>query len=206
MPFIQRTVRQTEKQMNMENRYQHKIITVPNILSMLRILSIPFIVYFFFTGRRITAFIILAAACLTDMADGFIARHFHMTSDVGKVLDVIADKLMQFSVLICAAKYYPYILILAGLLALKEVISGIYVLRVINLTKEISGAKIVGKISTFFLDITVLLILLFPEMPQWIPIVLSILCFLSMLLSFYWYVSTFSARIKAETDERQNQN
>ena len=98
-------------------------------------------------------------------------------------------------------------LILAGLLALKEVISGIYVLRVINLTKEISGAKIVGKISTFFLDITVLLILLFPEMPQWIPIVLSILCFLSMLLSFYWYVSTFSARIKAEkAKQREDDN
>ena len=182
----------------MENRYQHKIITVPNILSMLRILSIPFIVYFYFTDRRITAFIILAAACLTDMADGFIARHFHMTSDVGKVLDVIADKLMQFSVLICAAKVYPYILILAGMLALKELISGVYCLRVITLTKEISGAKIVGKISTFFLDITVLLILLLPDMPKWVLCILCILCGLSMLLSFYWYLSTFSATIKAE--------
>ena len=189
----------------MENRYQHKIITVPNVLSLLRILSIPFIVYYFFTNRRITAFIILAAACLTDMADGYIARHFHMTSDVGKVLDVIADKLMQFSVLICAAKFYPYILILAGLLALKEIISGIYVLRVINLTKEISGAKIVGKISTFFLDITVLLILLVPDMPRWILTVLCIFCGLTMLVSFYWYVSTFSATIKEEKAKRREE-
>lgn len=182
----------------MEDRYQHKIITVPNILSLLRILLIPFIVYFYFTDRRIIAFIVLATACLTDMADGFIARHFHMTSDVGKVLDVIADKLMQLSVLICAAKVYPYILILAVMLAVKELISGIFWLRTFSLTKEIEGAKIVGKISTFFLDITVLLILLLPQIPHWILIVLMVLCGLSMLLSFYWYVSTFSATIKEE--------
>ncbi len=45
---------------------------------------------------------------VTDLADGFIARHFHMISDLGKVLDPVADKLTQAAVLFCLITRFPF--------------------------------------------------------------------------------------------------
>lgn len=183
----------------MENKYQRKIITIPNVISFIRILAIPFVVYFYcFTQHRIIAFAILAFACISDMVDGIIARRLNMVSDFGKCLDAVADKLMQFSILICAAMNYPIVISLAALLAIKEIVTGIYCLRCINLTGKVNSANMVGKISTFFLDLTVLIMLLFPKVPTFIVVLLTVICAISMIVSFYWYVSLFRETIKKE--------
>ena len=187
-----------------ENKYQHKIITIPNIISFLRIVLIPFVIYFYIVrNEHITAFIILAVACISDAIDGFIARRFNMISDLGKGLDAIADKLMQFSILICAAQKYPLVYLLAAMLGIKEIISGIYCLRCINITGKVTGAKFVGKFSTFVLDGTVLVMLLFPVIPKWIEITLTIACAISMAVSFYWYISSYLEIIKNEKTKKE---
>ena len=132
------------------------------------------------------------------MVDGYIARHFNMISDFGKGLDAIADKLLQFSMLICAATKYTLIFVLVSLLFVKEIVSGIYCLRCINLTGKVNSADMVGKISTFLLDITVLIVLLFKTVPVFVVVVLTVVCTLSMLVSFYWYVSLFRNTIKEQ--------
>lgn len=181
------------------NDYRHKIITIPNIISFIRILVIPFVVYFYcFAKQHIIAFAILAFACVSDMVDGYIARHFNMISDFGKGLDAVADKLMQFSMLICSATNYPVIIFLAVLLGIKEIVSGIYCLRCINLTGKVRNADTVGKISTFFLDVTVLILFLFKSIPTYIVVILAVICTVSMIISFYWYVSLFRNTIKEE--------
>jgi len=191
----------------MENKYQHKIITIPNIISFIRILAIPFAVYFYcFTDYRLIAFAILAFACISDMVDGYIARHFNMVSDFGKGLDAIADKLMQFSMLICAATRYSPIIFLVVLLFVKEIVSGIYCLRCINLTGKVNNADMVGKVSTFFLDATVLIVLLFKEVPTLVVIMLTVICAISMIVSFYWYVSLFRNTIKEEKAKSNSEN
>ena len=70
-----------------EKDYQHRILTIPNALSTLRLLMIPLFVWLYI-GRhdyRATAVVLLLSG-ITDTLDGFIARHFHMISDVGKAL------------------------------------------------------------------------------------------------------------------------
>ena len=72
---------------------------IPNILTILRFIFIPIILYFIFTGNYILGFIFFTISGITDILDGFIARKFNLISNFGKLMDPLADKLTQISVL-----------------------------------------------------------------------------------------------------------
>ena len=72
---------------------------VPNILTIIRFLLIPFIIFYIFTGNYLLAFIFFTISGITDIADGFIARKFNLISNFGKLMDPLADKLTQISTL-----------------------------------------------------------------------------------------------------------
>lgn len=72
---------------------------VPNILTIIRFLLIPFIVICIFTGNFILALLIFTISGITDVADGFIARKFNLISNFGKLMDPLADKLTQIATL-----------------------------------------------------------------------------------------------------------
>ena len=80
--------------------------TLPNLLSLFRILIIPLLVYLLTYADRMSALLAAALfllATLTDYFDGYIARRTKSVSDVGKILDPLADKLMVASALIMLA-------------------------------------------------------------------------------------------------------
>lgn len=72
---------------------------VPNTLTIIRFLLIPFILYCVITGNYLLALILFTLSGITDIADGFIARKFNLTSNFGKLMDPLADKLTQISML-----------------------------------------------------------------------------------------------------------
>lgn len=72
---------------------------VPNILTIIRLLLIPIIIFYIFTGNYILAFVFFTISGLTDIADGFIARKFNLVSNFGKLMDPLADKLTQIATL-----------------------------------------------------------------------------------------------------------
>jgi cardiolipin synthase len=72
-------------------------INIPNILSLLRLIAVPFVAYTIFKEQFLAALIIYVVACLTDALDGYIARVTNQITVVGKFLDPLADKLMQFT-------------------------------------------------------------------------------------------------------------
>ncbi|MCI8444105.1 MAG: CDP-diacylglycerol--glycerol-3-phosphate 3-phosphatidyltransferase [Clostridia bacterium] len=72
---------------------------IPNVLTILRLLLIPFIVLYIFSGHYILAFMFFTLSGLTDIADGFIARKFNFVSNFGKLMDPLADKLTQIGTL-----------------------------------------------------------------------------------------------------------
>ena len=78
-------------------------MNIPNFLSLIRIILIPITARLFYIGKIETAAAVFVAACLTDILDGYIARHFNMVTDLGKILDPLADKGMQLTVLISMA-------------------------------------------------------------------------------------------------------
>ena len=77
-----------------------KIVNLPNLLTLGRILITPFIVYSILNGFAVQALVLMVIAGLTDLLDGAIANHFHMQTVVGAYMDPIADKLMLVSSII----------------------------------------------------------------------------------------------------------
>ena len=77
---------------------------IPNILTILRFIFIPIILYFIFTGNYILGIVFFTVSGVTDVLDGFIARKFNLVSNFGKLMDPLADKLTQISVLACLVK------------------------------------------------------------------------------------------------------
>ena len=72
---------------------------IPNILTLLRFILIPIILYFIFTGHYLLGFIFFTISGITDILDGAIARKFNLVTNFGKLMDPLADKLTQISVL-----------------------------------------------------------------------------------------------------------
>ena len=167
---------------------ENRIITIPNILSVCRILMIPvFIWAYCFRKEYLLAFLILCLSGTTDLVDGFIARMFHMVSNLGKALDPIADKVTQGAVLLCLGIRFPQMFFLAGLLAAKEITTGLMSLSAIRKTKEVKSADWHGKITTCLLYFTMLLHILWGEIPQTASLFLTVVCVIVMTVSFVMY-------------------
>ena len=86
----------------MEEKYKHKIITIPNVLSFFRLLLIPVIMWLYIVKEDPAyTMVILLLSGITDIVDGIIARKCHMVSDFGKAIDPVTDKLTQIAMLCC---------------------------------------------------------------------------------------------------------
>ena len=124
--------------------------TIPNWLCFLRIALIPVFSFLFVKGQYVAAFIIMIIAALTDLFDGKIARKYNMVSNLGKILDPIADKLSQMAiVIILIVKFWDgYLRYILFLFIAKEVI--MLIAGAFLLAKGIhpGAAEIWGKVAT----------------------------------------------------------
>lgn len=68
--------------------------TTANKITVLRVLLVPVFLVFCYLSRTIPAFIVYLVACISDFADGYIARHYNQVSDFGKFVDPLADKML----------------------------------------------------------------------------------------------------------------
>ena len=98
------------------------LFKIPNLLCYLRILMVPLFIYLFLTEYYWQSAVVVLLAAGTDILDGYIARHFNMTTDWGKFIDPVADKMMQFSMLILTIFKIKWVLILVICFTLKEII------------------------------------------------------------------------------------
>ncbi len=149
--------------------WKKELLTIPNLLSLFRLILIPVYMTVYLRAQTLADYAlaagILAVSCLTDAIDGKVARHFHMISTVGKVLDPIADKVTQFTLILCLAIRYPVVWSLVGLFVVKEsfqLIAGILMLRK---GKMLNGALISGKICTTVLFVSLIVLVLLPKLP-----------------------------------------
>ncbi len=168
------------------------ILTLPNALTLLRLLLIPFFVHFFLTPDRLpAACAVLCLSALTDVLDGSIARRFHMVSDLGKFLDPLADKLTQAALLLCLSRTHRELLFLLGLFLIKECAMLSFALLTLRITDRVEGALWHGKLNTALLELSLLLLLL-PGFPSALFPVLLGVCSTSMLLSLFLYTRFFA--------------
>ena len=102
-----------------KKKERNQNLTVPNAMSLFRILVIPFFIVFAVRGNIAGALIMLGLSGLSDALDGYVARRFNQITELGKMLDPFADKLTQGAVAICIAIRYPSICPLLFLFVIK---------------------------------------------------------------------------------------
>ena len=178
------------------------IFTIPNIISFIRILLVPlFAVLYFYDDIPLHYFwsiFIVVLSGISDIIDGFIARKFNLTSDLGKILDPIADKLTQVVVILCLMINHRILIPMFIVLFLKELFTlfaAVYVLS--NGIKPIS-ARWWGKLSTIVIFLTmfytvIIDILDITTIPLHFLMVASIVC---MIISVLGYFKLFSGQVK----------
>ena len=131
--------------------YSNKVFTIPNIITIFRLALIIPMCVLFFTGHYLATLIIIVVSGVSDVIDGIIARKCNMISELGKILDPIADKLTQLTILILLILKQIYLLIPCVLLAAKELTSGFIGIYVVNRLHHMLTAEWHGKLSTVFL-------------------------------------------------------
>ena len=131
--------------------------TIPNVLTIIRMLLIPVFVVLFFKGYKMAALAVFCAASLTDMLDGYLARKLNQITDFGKLFDPLADKLMVLTAMVCQTFWGPLPLVAVIIVAVKElmmVLGGTFMLskNVVVYSNYYGKAAQVGFIASLILS------------------------------------------------------
>ena len=169
--------------------YKDKLFTIPNLLSLFRLALIPVILWLYI-GREACYWAagLVALSGATDILDGKIARKYNMISDVGKILDPVADKLTQISLLFCLVSRYAWLWYLVGFFVCKELLQALMGYVVLRRKESVDGAQWFSKASTVVFYGVMILLFVFPALPEIWP---QGLCGLSggmLLLSLVMYL------------------
>ena len=163
--------------------------TIPNVLTIIRIILIPVFVVLFFKGYKMAALAVFCAASLTDMLDGYLARKLNQITDFGKLFDPLADKLMVLTAMVCQTFWGPLPLVAVIIVAAKElvmVLGGVFMLSrdVVVYSNYFGKAAQVGFIASLilsffhdrFLEGNVMVLGLTPDiLLLWITVALAII-------------------------------
>lgn len=183
---------------------------IPNILTSLRILIIPFFIWKMLEGDLFWAGVLLLLSGVTDLLDGLLARSFHWVSDIGKVLDPIADKLTQgaisITMLVKLYAYWPFFVIFLVKDFVMLVLGGYLLKKGVRL----EGARWFGKLATFMFYGTMILILFFPNMSTVVTLILltiSVACALGAGLMYIpQFISYKNSIPKEEEKEKEKEH
>ena len=178
--------------------WKKEIFTIPNMLSLFRLILIPVYITIYLNAKDqddyYLAGAILAVSCLTDLMDGKIARHFNMISNVGKILDPLADKLTQFSLILCLASHYHLLWYLIALFFIKELFQLIAGAVNLHNGKMLKGALITGKISTTVLFLSLIFMVMMPNLSPHTVTIIAIIDAAFLLVAFADYAFAYHAR------------
>lgn len=169
-------------------------MTIPNLLSIFRIILIPVFGYLYFNIEgdfSLWPAIVLIISGLTDLADGFIARKFNQVSDLGKILDPVADKLTQVAVVSCLSFNFAPLRFLLVFYVLKELAMLTGGAITIKSGIKLPSAKWYGKLSTFELYFSMFLLLIFPNVSDTIVYIIVIVSTVLALFALIMYIRQF---------------
>lgn len=139
---------------------------LPNILTTVRLFIIPFFAYFLLNSKNILISVLLfVLSGITDIADGWIARHFNMITDVGSVYDPLVDKLMQITASVCLTINGILPVWVICVVAVRE-ISMITVGVILYIKKIVVHSNWYGKASTVFFYAVMLVFVVFPDINE----------------------------------------
>tara|TARA_B100001093_G_scaffold67157_1_gene57108 strand:- start:223 stop:759 length:537 start_codon:yes stop_codon:yes gene_type:complete len=166
---------------------------IPNLLSIFRMIAFLPVIILFSSEYYLTSFFLFTAAAWSDFLDGFLARRYNITSNLGSLLDLLADKVLVSSILIFLVFYTGniFLLILTITIILREI--SISSLRLFLVSSGVEISNITpdkyGKLKTFLQMLSLSLLLLYPLFGNIFFISVLILLLLSTLLSIISFIN-----------------
>lgn len=176
---------------NIGKQIRAEAFSIPNILSYFRLLLIPLFIVLYVQEDFTEALITLAASGLSDILDGRIARKYDMVTDLGKVLDPVADKLTQCAMMLCVAMRYPAMWWLLGLHVVKETVMLIMGWYVLKRTDTVNSAIWAGKLCTGVIYAVMMLHVILPHLPQPVSVGCTVVCAGLIVLSLIVYTARY---------------
>ena len=175
--------------------WKKEILTIPNLLSLFRLLLIPVYMFIYLRAQEVKDYtiagVILAISCLTDMVDGKIARKFNMITTLGKFLDPLADKVTQFTLILCLAIRYNVLWSVFILFVLKELFQLIAGAMAVHHGYILKGALYSGKICTTILFISLVTLVVFPNISVSTVGVIAMVDGVFLMVAFADYFITY---------------
>ncbi len=190
-----------------------KAKNIPNIISVFRILLVPLYVLLFFgviplggsMTELISSGIVFVLAGISDAVDGFLARRNHWITDIGKLLDPFADKLLEVAVSICLAVRFsgPFIL-LSVIIIFKEIVMIVGAYLIMSRVKVYVSAVWCGKLATIVWYLLICIVHFSPMVLNGDLFICNLLCIvlvLVMLMAFIIYVFNYATQIEETKKE-----
>ena len=172
-----------------------EVFSIPNMMGYFRMILIPVFCVLYLRADTLSDYMwataVVLLSSLTDLFDGMVARRFDMVTELGKVLDPVADKLTHAALAICLATRYPLMWILCLLMLVKEGYMGIMGMHFLKQGRMLDGAMWFGKVCTATLFVGMLVLFLWFQMPVAFANALILLMMAVMLFTLYKYVKVF---------------
>ncbi len=172
---------------------------IPNILSAIRLMLVGVFIYTYYNVSRYTALTIFICAGITDVVDGILARKFNWITNLGKILDPIADKSMQCTVLLCMSIGDDPLISwwLAAFFIAKEASMAIGALFIFKKKDTVVSSRWFGKLAVCIFYASVFIIILLTP-PDPIVLILSVVTIMSAIIAFVSYGLNYFKKPKNE--------
>ena len=184
--------------------WKKEIFTIPNLLSLFRLALIPVYVHLYLNARTDSEYAlaagIMALSCMTDMVDGKIARKYNMISNVGKVLDPMADKFTQLALILCLSARYPILYPVLVLFLAKEFFQLFAMIISLRQGKALPGALMAGKVCTTVLFVSLIALVLFPNLNTVTVDLIVLTDAVFLLISFVSYILAYYGKNRKVQD------
>lgn len=126
-----------------------RLVTLPNILSLSRLVLLPIVLVFLFRRQGLAAVGVMAVSWLTDAFDGIAARRLHLVSNLGRALDHIVDKIWIATVLVVLVWLRGLPLYIAGAVILRDILILAGSVAIMRSRGTFLSSDLVGKITGF---------------------------------------------------------
>lgn len=175
-------------------------LSLPNLLSLARIALIPLFVYLYFYAETRREYLyaasVLILSGISDALDGYIARNYNQITQLGKVLDPLADKLTQLAIIICLMLTWPSAWFLVTIFVVKELSLLVGQFFLLHSGQKMDGALWYGKVSTATFYVCTIFLVAFPYMPDNLAYSLMTVTGLVLLMAFILYTRWFILHLK----------
>ena len=177
---------------------------IPNILTLIRFILIPFIYTSVLSKHYLTALIIFTVSALTDVLDGYIARKFNYITDIGKLIDPLADKLTQISLLLSLAflKILPWWIF--SIVFVKELILVISASVLYSKKDVVVYSKWYGKLATTLFYLAIVSSLIINHFNISLPFRIDLYLYYLAILATFFALIMYSIKFKFKKVKKTN--